>query len=185
MKIKEILKTISLRRLFILIFLLIFNAYAWFVFITRGETSITTHVASWEIQFKNSEEQIVSVIEIDIEKIYPGMEPYIYTMEANNLGEMNAVVTYEIREISILGEVYTVGVDDLTTEDLLTMLTDGTYPFDIQVVMDNDGEIEAETGVCEIKIIFTWDYELEGELVTDQEKEDRNARDTELRRSIL
>ena len=146
-KIKSLLKKITLRRLLLVIFLLIFNSYAWFIYATRVSNSITTHVVAWDIKLKAGEDEITNNVDVNIEKIYPGMEDYQQIVNAQNTGEISATVSYIVKEMTILGETYAIGDEyetDMfyTAEDLLEMLTDGTFPFEFSVTTDNDGEIE-------------------------------------------
>jgi len=142
-KIKKFFKKITLSRLIILIFLLIFNSYAWFLYATKVSNSITTHIVSWDVKFQSGQNEIVSNFEINVNKIYPGMDEFEQDIEASNSGETKAIITYSVREITILGNTYTTETGEYTPEELLDMLTDGTYPFNIAITVGNGGEMES------------------------------------------
>ena len=182
-KVKEILKRITLRRLIVLIILLIFNSYAWFLYNTRILGSLTTRVVAWKVTFKYEDEEVVNSVPLFIDIIYPGMDEVKFEVETYNLGEKNAIVYFEIRELRILDEVFKVGELDeeeekYTPQRLYDMLTDGTYPFDFEIKIENDGDMEAETGKCTITIYFNWEFELDDEEFDEQEIKDKNKLDT-------
>lgn len=100
--IKNFFKKITLRRMLILIFLLMFNSYAWFIYATKVFNSVTTTVAAWEVKFHSGETEVVNTVAVNIPVIYPGMEEFTEEITATNLGEKDAVLTFAIREIKIL-----------------------------------------------------------------------------------
>ena len=140
-KVKDFFKKITLRRLIVLIILLMFNSYAWFIYATKVYSSLTTHVVAWEIKFQSGLDEIVSNMIINVEKIYPGMEDFEQELDAQNAGETDAIVTYAIREMTILGTTYSTADGDYTPDDLLGMLQDGRYPFEFSIIISNDGEM--------------------------------------------
>jgi len=73
-KIKKAFKRIKVKNLIILIILLMFNAYAWFVFSTKVSSKIEAHVEAWDIVFQADEKEIVSNIKFEVGKIYPRHE---------------------------------------------------------------------------------------------------------------
>lgn len=74
----------------VLILLLVFNAYAWFIYATRASLDLTTHVAAWEISFDAGESQSDTSVILEIDRIYPGMEDYIKEIKVYNRGELLA-----------------------------------------------------------------------------------------------
>ncbi|MCL2859294.1 MAG: hypothetical protein FWF46_01720 [Oscillospiraceae bacterium] len=68
---KKIFKRVKLRTLIILILLLMFNTYAWFVFQTRVSGQITAHIEAWSVVFRAGNQETVSNIEFDVDKIFP------------------------------------------------------------------------------------------------------------------
>ena len=75
-KIVRILKKIKIKNIIILILLLIFNTYAWFIYATKASSSIDVHISSWNVEFTVGEDETVTNILIEVERVYPGMENF-------------------------------------------------------------------------------------------------------------
>lgn len=139
----------------ILILLLVFNAYAWFIYATKASLELDAHVAAWEISFDAGEQQTNTSILIEIDKIYPGMEDYTKEISVYNRGELPANLTHKVTSIEILGEKYEVG-DQYSSEDLQNILD--SYPFKITIETSAD-QIEAESGQGKFTIKVVWPFE--------------------------
>lgn len=68
---KGILKRVNLRTLIILIVLLMFNAYAWFVYTTKVSGEFRAHIEAWDVTFQSGEEEKISQIVYNVDRIYP------------------------------------------------------------------------------------------------------------------
>lgn len=154
-KTKNILKYINTKTIIILIVLLSFNAYAWFIYITKASLELDVHVAAWDITFQAGEEEITNDVVLEVDKIYPGMEDYVQEIEVHNRGEISADLLYKIMSIEIFGEKFEVG-DQYTSDDLQNMLN--SYPFKITIESSTD-QIEAGTGQGKFTIKVTWPFE--------------------------
>ena len=154
-KTKSILKYINTKTIIILIVLLSFNAYAWFIYITKASLELDVHVAAWDITFQAGEEEITNDVVLEVDKIYPGMEDYVQEIEVHNRGEISADLLYKIMSIEIFGEKFEVG-DQYTSDDLQNMLN--SYPFKITIESSTD-QIEAGTGQGKFTIKVTWPFE--------------------------
>ena len=110
-------KYLTLKALIILVVLLAFNSYAWFVFATKVSGGLTASVVAWDITFQVGDSETITNIEIDVSKIYPGMETYIKQISAKNSGESEATLAYEYKSLTLLGETFTVG-ENITQEEL-------------------------------------------------------------------
>ena len=154
-KTKNILKYINTKTIIILIVLLSFNAYAWFIYITKASLELDVHVAAWDITFQAGEEEITNDVVLEVDKIYPGMEDYVQEIEVHNRGEISADLSYKIMSIEIFGEKFEVG-DQYTSDDLQNMLN--SYPFKITIESSTD-QIEAGTGQGKFTIKVTWPFE--------------------------
>ena len=152
---KSILKYINTKTIIILIVLLSFNAYAWFIYITKASLELDVHVAAWDITFQAGEEEITNDVVLEVDKIYPGMEDYVQEIEVHNRGEISADLSYKIMSIEIFGEKFEVG-DQYTSDDLQNMLN--SYPFKITIESSTD-QIEAGTGQGKFTIKVTWPFE--------------------------
>lgn len=108
------------------------------------------------------------------------MTPVVKEITARNMGEKQAVVTYKLVEVIVLGEKFSTeddinndGVGDYTSEDLLEILEE--YPFHITINISNGGVMEVGTGSADITISFIWPYEEGG---TPEEIEEKDELDT-------
>ena len=155
-KIVRILKKIKIKNIIILILLLIFNAYAWFVYSTRVSNNITAKVKSWNVDFEiGTESQAEEYIEISIDSLYPGMEDFKKTLKAVNRGEAEAQINYTVEKALILGDdLLNLG---LQNEQIITKLSND-YPFTIQLSVSSM-RIPASGGEADISIEIKWPYE--------------------------
>lgn len=155
-KIVRILKKIKIKNIVILILLLTFNAYAWFIYATRVSSSLSVHVSSWNVEFSVGEDETVTEILIEVERIFPGMETYEKTITVKNKGEIRAQLGYEVRGLKIMDESYKVG-ENITMEELENKIkTD--YPFKINIVKE-DSSLQQGTGEGTITVTVEWPFE--------------------------
>lgn len=155
-KIFKIIKKIKLRHLIILLFLLMFNTYAWFIYTTKVNTTIDAHVSSWNVEFISKEGGVESNLLVSVDKIYPGMTPFEYDVNVKNEGEMKAKLDYEIRTIRIMDDNYIVS-DILSSQEIENQIKQ-KYPFKINII-SNDSKMDPKGGTGNFKIIVSWDYE--------------------------
>lgn len=155
-KIFKIIKKIKLRHLIILLFLLMFNTYAWFIYTTKVNTTIDAHVSSWNVEFISKEGGVESNLLVSVDKIYPGMTPFEYDVNVKNEGEMKAKLDYEIRTIRIMDDNYIVS-DTLSSQEIENQIKQ-KYPFIINII-SNDSKMDPKGGTGNFKIIVSWDYE--------------------------
>ena len=155
-KLFKIIKKIKLRHLIILLFLLMFNTYAWFIYTTKVNTTIDAHVSSWNVEFISKEGGVESNLLVSVDKIYPGMTPFEYDVNVKNEGEMKAKLDYEIRTIRIMDDNYIVS-DTLSSQEIENQIKQ-KYPFKINII-SNDSKMDPNGGTGNFKIIVSWDYE--------------------------
>lgn len=151
----RIVKKVKLKTIILLIIFLSFNSYAWFIYATKVSGGISAHITSWNVRFRAGEEEITTNVVFEVDKIYPGMEPQMKTLTAYNIGEMKAILDYNIRTIRILNQTYTVG-DTMTQEELLKKLE--SYPFKLSFNIDNTN-LNEENGSANFDIKLIWDFE--------------------------
>lgn len=139
-KLKEILiqikKRVKLKTLILLIILLIANSYAWFVYASKVNSSITAHVSSWDVSFEIGEDESTTNVDFIVDRVYPGMETYTKSVVAHNRGETKALITYEIKTLTVFGTEYDVN-EEFTEEDLKQKI-DTEFPFKIKIETDKD-----------------------------------------------
>ena len=157
-KIYKKLKKIKLRNLIILILLLAFNAYAWFIYASKVSVGLTASVSSWDVEFVSDTGEVITNIDVDVERIYPGMETFEKKVEVHNKGQTGATLSYEIRYLKIMDEVYEVTEDSgWTTEDIENKV-EQEYPFKIIIEMEDNG-LSVENGKGSFNIKIEWPYE--------------------------
>lgn len=155
-KLVRVLKKIKIRNLIILILLLAFNTYAWFIYASKVSMDLTVHVSSWNVEFLAGDGEVITNIEVQVERIYPGMDDFTHTVEVHNKGETLVDLSYEISEISIMGETYK--TDETTTSSDLEEMIRTTYPFTISITKDtNDTIMQNQKGNFTISVV--WPYE--------------------------
>ena len=76
----KIIKKVKIKNMLILILLILFNAYAWFIYATRVSTDITAHVSSWNVEFVGDDGEITTNLLVSIGRIYPGMDRFEKTV---------------------------------------------------------------------------------------------------------
>ena len=155
-KLKKILKIVKLRTIIVLIVLLVFNSYAWFVYANKVAGSITAHITSWNVQFKAGEDDATTNVTFEVDRIFPGMDPYEETITAYNSGETGAILSVQVLEVRILDTVLT-QTSSITSDDLIEIIADD-YPFKILIEVDNINLVPV-TGQANIKISLTWEFE--------------------------
>ena len=109
-------RRLKLHTLFMLSLTLIFNTYAWFLYVTTVSTNITVHVDAWSVNFEVDNQVIEQDFLFDIEHAYPGMEDISKTVKIKNTGEKDAELKYKVVTVRILDDVYVVE-EELTTEE--------------------------------------------------------------------
>lgn len=118
--IKKLKRSLRLKLIFVIAIFLSFNTFAWFIYSSKVENSITAHVRAWRIEFEAGENGNFEYINFDIENIYPGMPNYSNFINIVNQGETIAHITFEITSVRILDEEY--NVEEYSQEEILNIL---------------------------------------------------------------
>jgi len=170
-------KVLKARMLVPLILLLMLNTFAWFIYATRVDNEMSAHVRAWDVLFEAGDSPIINYVNVDVESMYPGMEDFIYKINAYNKSEVDASLSYILLEARILSDQYTsvegrreLGEDpvitDLTSQKLLEKLAKD-YPFKITVSLTAE-ELDAQIGLAYYEIKVEWPFES-GDDATDTE----------------
>lgn len=164
------LRRLKIRTIFMLSFTLIFNAYAWFLYITTVSTNMTVHVEAWSVNFSVDNEAVERELLFDVEHAYPGMDEVKKTIAITNSGEKSADVNYKIASITILDKQYVVEEEltseekdmltgqetKLTQEEMVRMLAND-FPFKLIVTSTKD---QLDIGQnASVSISFSWEFE--------------------------
>lgn len=163
-------RRLTLRTIFMLSLTLIFNTYAWFLYITTVSTNMQVHVDAWSVNFQVDGTTIEKEFLLEIEHAYPGMQDIEKTVTINNSGEKIADLSYTIASVRILDDTYVVESEltteekatltgteiKITTEEMNRMLQED-FPFKINVTCSSTQlDINADATVS---MSFTWAYE--------------------------
>lgn len=162
------IKKIRLTRLLILLFFIISNTFAWFIYATKIDNDISVHVKSWNVVFEAGENQVTESVDLIVGDIYPGMSNYTYEIDAYNNSEVSATLSYEILEANVLGTEYisTIGrvargeeanASDLTSSQLESLLAND-FPFSITFSISN-AVIVKDDGQETYTLSVIWPYE--------------------------
>ena len=151
----KLLKKIKLRTIIILIVLLVFNSYAWFIYSTKVATGLEAHVSSWDVSIQAGEGETTN-LEIIVDRIYPGMNTFEKEIEVHNKGEVKALLSYEVKSYTILGESFETN-ETVTEADLKKNLLDN-YPFKVSVAISSE-IIDAGNGYGTFKVTVEWPFE--------------------------
>ena len=165
---KRIKNRVKIRTLFLLVLTLMFNTYAWFLYVSTVSSSLTAHVEAWHVKFKVDNDLVNRDIPIEIEPAYPGMSDEVKTVTIINDGQKDADVRFAIKSIRIFDDIY-IATDLLstgdtiptgaieTTSEILNNKIQTDYPFYLSVESSEDtiGADSEET----LTITFSWQYE--------------------------
>ena len=154
---KIMAKRVRLSTLILLVITSVATSYAWFIYATKISAGIEGHVVSWNILFTNEDNEISEYVNFTIPNLVPGMDDYTDYVQAYNLGESAATISYEIISATILGTTYTVDGTTLTRAQLANMLS-GSYPFTIDFTLTNS-YVSPSSGISRFTIDVSWPYE--------------------------
>lgn len=160
-KVIKIMKKIKIKNILILILLLLFNAYAWFIYATRVDTEISAHVSSWNVEFVSAGGEVSTNLSIQIGRIYPGMDgekSFKQIVEVHNKGETKVELGYEVQSLTVMGEKFVVDEKNGPTTDDIIKKISTEYPFKITIEKD-DTKLQEGTGNGEFIIGLNWPFE--------------------------
>ena len=106
-----------------LIILLVFNTYAWFIYITTVRTGIELRVKKWDITYEGENVVDDTYITVTVDEAFPGMPDTTETVIVHNNGEISADISYEVVSIRAFDTTYsTISGDPKYTKNLQTSL---------------------------------------------------------------
>lgn len=163
-------RRLTFRTIFMLSLTLIFNTYAWFLYITTVSTNMTVHVDAWSVNFEVDNQTVEKELLFEVDQAYPGMTDVERTVRISNSGEKIADLSYKISYVRILDDVYVVE-EELTTEekaaltgsetkittDEMNRMLSEDFPFKINVVCSSD-QLDIN-GSATVSMSFTWAYD--------------------------
>ncbi len=153
-RLQVIKKRVRKSTIFLLIFALMANAFAWFIYSDKVSGTITTGVKSWKINFKEDGADLTNDIEFKVDWAYPGMETYEKEVSITNVGQLKASLKYEITYVRIFDEEYS--NTNYTSDEIINIL-DTKYPFKVVFTIDNPSIGTGQTTSFGFKL--SWPYE--------------------------
>ena len=123
---------------------------AWFAYSGLSTVATEVDVRAWNIEFMKNSEVVTNEIVIDIDDVSPGMEPIIEEVSINNLGDSDAMLSYEVTSARVLNTDF-VNEEDLDLIDALSH----NLPFHINMSLDKR-YIEKRGGVSNFSVSITW-----------------------------
>lgn len=158
----------KISRIIFLIVLIASNTFAWFIYASKVDSDVSVHIRAWNIVFEGGDTQTSSMINFDVDSVYPGMEDYSSDVTAYNHSEVSASMNFYLLEARILGETYvtvegrgengeTPLATDLTSAELIEQLEED-YPFTISFNTSST-TIDSEGGEETFTLSVVWPYE--------------------------
>ena len=103
-------------------------AFAWFAYTNSVSTNFQANVKTWKINFKKTDSTpITNEITISVDDLYPGMNDFTEGFVIQNLGEIPALLEYNITYCRIFDEV--INTNNLTEHEL-----NNKFPFQIGII---------------------------------------------------
>lgn len=126
--------------------------FAWFAYSGLAKVSTDIGVSAWYIQFKQGETDVSDDIVISLDDVYPGMERKSEKASIENLGDLDADISYDISSVRILDDEISLNeLEQLEVEDKLAH----DYPFHINIKLDSS-YAKAKDGTSEFEVSVSW-----------------------------
>ena len=158
------IRNIKLKTLILLILFFMMSSYAWFIYVDKVSGGLSAHVTAWHVTFKVDDEEVRDLT-LNVGQIYPGMDDFTQTITVINNGEIDGRITYDIKRMVVLGQVYE-ATNGVTYDDLKNMIAED-FPFSLDVsvegVEDNTILVDEERNVT---ITVSWALDEDDELDT-------------------
>lgn len=150
--IKKNRKILIIRSVLMLGFLLAFNVFAWFIYISKVNTEMDIHAVSWDVVFSEGGTAVKDVtIALDV---YPGMEQYTHSISVNNASETAANLFFDTKSVTLFGEeLLTSGMTEIQKQSLLS----NDLPLSIEYTFTRTVVNQASTS--SFTVYVNWPYE--------------------------
>lgn len=122
---------------------------AWFAYSGLVTTETEVNVKAWHIEFDKKDSESNSIV-ISLSDLYPGMQTVSENVKIKNLGDSDAMISYEVSSIRILDDELD-NKDKAALEDALAH----DYPFAINMSL-SENYANAHDGVSEFQVSVSW-----------------------------
>ena len=145
-------KILIIRSVLMLGFLLVFNVFAWFIYISKVNTEMDIHAVSWDVVFSEGGTAVKDVtIALDV---YPGMEQYSHSISVNNASETAANLFFDTKSVTLFGEeLLTSSMTEIQKQSLLS----NDLPLSIEYTFTRTVVNQASTS--SFTVYVNWPYE--------------------------
>ena len=150
--IKKNRKILIIRSVLMLGFLLAFNVFAWFIYISKVNTEMDIHAVSWDVVFSEGGTAVKDVtIALDV---YPGMEQYTHSISVNNASETAANLFFDTKSVTLFGEeLLTSSMTEIQKQSMLS----NDLPMSIEYTFTRTVVNQASTS--SFTVYVNWPYE--------------------------
>lgn len=150
--IKKNRKILIIRSVLMLGFLLAFNVFAWFIYISKVNTEMDIHAVSWDVVFSEGGTAVKDVtIALDV---YPGMEQYSHSISVNNASETAANLFFDTKSVTLFGEeLLTSSMTEIQKQSMLS----NDLPLSIEYTFTRTVVNQASTS--SFTVYVNWPYE--------------------------
>ena len=150
--IKKNRKILIIRSVLMLGFLLVFNVFAWFIYISKVNTEMDIHAVSWDVVFSEGGTAVKDVtIALDV---YPGMEQYSHSISVNNASETAANLFFDTKSVTLFGEeLLTSSMTEIQKQSMLS----NDLPMRIEYTFTRTVVNQASTS--SFTVYVNWPYE--------------------------
>lgn len=126
--------------------------FAWFAYSGLAKVSTDIGVSAWYVKFKQGETDVSDDIVISLDEVYPGMERKSEKIDIENLGDLDANISYDISEVRILDE--SLDIKNFEQKELEDKLAHD-YPFHINFNLEKSFT-KAEDGTSQLEVSVSW-----------------------------
>lgn len=126
---------------------------AWFAYSGLITAQTEVDIKAWLIEFDSNGETVANNMMIMLDDVYPGMDPITESINIKNLGDSDAMISYKIRSIRILDEVYE--IDELDNLEKFEDQLSNEYPFHLNFSLSNN-IASAKDGVGSFSVSVSW-----------------------------
>jgi len=139
------------------------NIFAWFAFSANAGLELDGTVASWNVEFKDSDEVITRDIVVEVTNMKPGMPDFNKSIEIESKSDVTANFSYQVLAYSLLGR--TVNIHN--KGNIITYLRD-FYPFSIR--LSSDKQVLNYHDIATFSLDVVWPYDSETPLYYGQDE---------------
>lgn len=150
---------INLTTVFFVIVSFISATLAWFAYSGLSDVSTDIDIKAWNIELSRNGEAVSNEVVISLPSITPGMETNNEVINIKNLGDSDAMISYNIVSARILGdEADNYIANDTVTTNYIEDALSHKYPFHINISLDK-GYAVARGGESKIEFSVSWPFD--------------------------